>query len=216
MKKLITSAVLAASTMGPMAASAEVSSNMAVSNMYLYRGFNLTPNSPAVSGGVDFEDKSGAYAGTWASSEDGGYELDLYVGYKGKAGDVAYDVGYITYNYPEEGTSLTDGNATEVKLAAEMGDFSAELYVNTDSANDYSYLSLDYSMGKVGLHVGLTEDSTLDGDTTANDEVTDVNISYELSSELKATLSIADGDTLTEAQKNPLLALTYELPISKK
>ena len=208
MKKLITGAVLAAVTMGSMTAMADVSSNMSISNMYLYRGLNLNPNGAAASGGIDYENKSGVYAGTWASNAEGGYELDLYVGYKGKAGKIGYDVAYITYNYPATAgnTSLTDNNATEVKLAIEVDDFSAEYYVNTDSASDYSYLSLDYAMGKVGLHYGLTSDTV---------DSSDVNVSYQVASQLKATVSIASGDALTDSEKNPLFALTYELPIGK-
>ncbi|MCK4711065.1 MAG: TorF family putative porin, partial [Gammaproteobacteria bacterium] len=178
MKKLVTSAVLAAATLGSVPVMAEVSSNMAISNMYLFRGVNLNPDGAAVSGGVDYNHDSGAYVGTWTSNADGGYELDLYAGYAGQAGDIGYDIAYFTYNYPATAgnTSLSDNNATEVMLSVSVADFSASYYVNTDSANDYTYLSLDYAMGKVGFHVGATTDGGLDSDVTA-DDYTDASVS---------------------------------------
>ena len=60
--------------MVPGVASAEVSANVAVSNMYLWRGVNLSPDGGVVSGGLDYAHDSGFYAGVWTSSEEGGHE----------------------------------------------------------------------------------------------------------------------------------------------
>ena len=109
----------------PGVASAEVSANVAVSNMYLWRGVNLSPDGGVVSGGLDYANESGFYAGIWASSEEGGHETDVYLGFAGEAGDFSYDIGYIYYMYPEDGgpaLSITDeGDATATRMADTRG-----------------------------------------------------------------------------------------------
>jgi uncharacterized protein (TIGR02001 family) len=88
-----------------------LSANVGVVSDYRFRGIAQTSKKPALQGGVDFSHKSGFYLGTWASNvkwvkdfngaTKGGYELDLYGGYKGSVNDdFSYDVGLITYRYP--------------------------------------------------------------------------------------------------------------------
>ncbi|GAC1532737.1 MAG: TorF family putative porin [Ramlibacter sp.] len=78
---------------------------------YRFRGIAQTSKKPAIQGGVDFTHKSGVYLGAWASNvrwvkdfngaTKGGYELDLYGGYKFEVmKDLGADIGFITYRYP--------------------------------------------------------------------------------------------------------------------
>lgn len=85
------------------------SSNVALTNNYLYRGISQTGGKPAIQGGFDYANPNGVYVGMWGSSiswisdagvaTNAGLELDTYGGYRG--GDkVTYDVGFLRYNYP--------------------------------------------------------------------------------------------------------------------
>ena len=58
-------------------AQAEVSASLTLSNMYLFRGKNLSPNASVFAGSLDYANESGIYAGAWTTSADGGHELDL-------------------------------------------------------------------------------------------------------------------------------------------
>ncbi len=101
-----------------------LSANVAATSNYLWRGVTQTNNASAISGGIDYANDSGLYAGVWTSNVDysdaASYELDLYFGFTGKLDNgVGYDVGYIYYGYP-------DSNKVD---AANQYDF-AEIYGN--------------------------------------------------------------------------------------
>ena len=95
------------------AALAELSGNVGVVSQYLFRGLAQSDGA-AVQGGLDYAAESGFYVGTWASTINfggtgnlgdagsTGAEVDVYLGYGGEAGSVAYDFGAIYYWYSEE------------------------------------------------------------------------------------------------------------------
>lgn len=104
--------------------------NFTIASEYLYRGIAQTRGKPAIQGGFDYAHPSGFYVGTWGSNiswigdtapgASASLELDIYGGYKGAiTGDLGYDVGVLTYNYP--GSNKPTGNAkpdtTEVYAA---------------------------------------------------------------------------------------------------
>ena len=70
---------------------------------YVFRGFSLTHESPAIQGSVDAS-YGIFYAGVWGTNvEDEGYEpveVDLYAGIKPEWGKVAFDFGALWYTYP--------------------------------------------------------------------------------------------------------------------
>jgi len=84
-----------------------VSANIGVASNYIWRGVTQTLDDPAVSGGLDYEHRSGFSAGTWISNVDFGdespnYELDLYTGFGGKVNDdLSYALNAIYYAYPD-------------------------------------------------------------------------------------------------------------------
>ena len=105
-----------------------LSFNVGVTSDYRYRGISQSRLQPALQGGVDYADKSGFYVGAWGSTikwikdagGDASVELDLYGGYKGAVGDVAYDVGFLRYEYP--GNKLaTNANTNEIYGAVTFG-----------------------------------------------------------------------------------------------
>lgn len=129
--------------------------NAGVVSDYRYRGISQSRLKPALQGGVDFAHKSGVYVGAWGSTiqwikdagGDSSVELDLYGGYKGSLGDVAYDLGLLHYQYPSNGLAVS-ANTTEVYGAATMGPITLKyshaltnLFGFADSKNSH-YLDL--------------------------------------------------------------------------
>ncbi len=105
-----------------------LSFNVGAVTDYRYRGISQTRKKPALQGGIDFAHSSGFYLGTWASTikwiKDGGgnasAEIDLYGGYKGTAGAFGYDVGVLTYQYPDHSLAISP-NTTEIYGAGTYG-----------------------------------------------------------------------------------------------
>ena len=138
-----------------------LSFNVGATTDYRYRGLSQSRLQPAVQGGIDYADKSGFYVGAWGSSikfikdsgaSKGGVELDLYGGYKGAVGDVAYDVGFLRYEYIGnklgEVTGFANANTSEVYGAATFGLVTAKyshsltnVFGTPNSKNSY-YLDL--------------------------------------------------------------------------
>ncbi len=150
-----------------------VTSNVGLVSDYLYRGISQTGAGPAIQGGFDYAHASGLYAGAWGSSiswlsdagvaNNAGLELDTYAGYKGSASSLAYDVGYLRYNYPgayiagktkadtdEIYGALTYSIAT-LKYSYSLGDT-----FGTAKAKGTSYLeaNISYALGDSGATLG--------------------------------------------------------------
>ena len=218
LKSLLLSMVVAGAataSIAPTVAQAEVSYNAAVSNMYLWRGQQISAASGVVSGGADYSHESGLYVGMWTSSEGAAEstEYDLYGGYAFKLGEVDLTVGYNAYLYPDAGGSKFGRDSgsliTEYMLSAGYGDLSATAYINTetDDADNYKYVSLDYAIGSFGLHAGATL-----ADTDEN-EYTDVNVSYAATDALSFTVSKAQGDGIADVNEKPMIQVTYSFPL---
>lgn len=152
-KTLLASAI-AAAAVGASVAQAEVSTNIAVSSDYVWRGVSQTGYGAAVSGGIDYEDESGFFAGTWVSNTGAGSaEMDLYLGFGGEAGDLGYSVTYNYYAYP---------TAEDLNFGELLFDFSFNVlnfgfaYTTNSDAEDPSLFvegDLHYYAG-VGLDLG--------------------------------------------------------------
>jgi len=166
----------AAGALAQTAAPAEPESTLAFNDgavsEYRYRGISQSLLNPAMQGGLDYTDKSGFYVGAWASSiqwiKDAGgnanVELDFYGGYKGAVGDVAYDLGYLRYEYPSNKLK-PNANTDEFYGAVTVGVFTAKyshavsnLFGFSGSKNSgYLDLSAAYDLGNgysLTPHVG--------------------------------------------------------------
>ncbi len=168
MKKLNILAISAAvaGVVSSSTASADLVGNIGLSNNYIWRGVTQTDDQAAISGGIDYSNDSGAYAGSWVSNvdygstaSDGSYEMDLYFGYGGEAGSVAYDVGFIYYAYPLD----TDADFSEIYAGVDAAgvEFDIAFTVDTDAggddANIYASLAYSFDLGdelSLGLLVG--------------------------------------------------------------
>lgn len=87
-------------------AASPFTANVTLASQYVSRGFRQGWGKPAIQGGVDYVHPSGWSAGTWMSSvsdkfiEGGSLEWDIYGGYSGAVGDVAYALQLYYYLYP--------------------------------------------------------------------------------------------------------------------
>ena len=128
-------------------AAPEVTYNVGVISQYRYRGLAQTKGDPALQGGVDYANANGLYAGAWGSTikwikesgagaspavdTKGPVELDLYGGYKFEAAGLAYDVGYLRYQYVGNtynkiGADYSNANTDEIYGAATYGVLTAK------------------------------------------------------------------------------------------
>jgi uncharacterized protein (TIGR02001 family) len=134
-----------------------VTYNVGVVSQYRYRGIAQTKGDAALQGGVDYANANGFYLGAWASTikwiKDASYtgakqakgpvELDLYGGYKFEAGGLAYDVGYLRYQYvgntykDAAPTVNVNANTDEVYGAATYGP--ATLKYSQATSNLFGY-----------------------------------------------------------------------------
>jgi len=207
-KKILSSsvaaAILAASIAAPTTAQAEVSASLAASNFYLWRGFDLSAGSPAISGDIVFS-SGGAYGGVWASSGDDllGQEYDLFVGYGGEAGGFSYDVSYWTYVYPS--SDIDPGDAADLVIGLGYGDFAFTLYENLeeeDGAEDTRYFTFDYTVGDFNFLVGTADDG--------EDTFSHFQVSYAFNDNLTFTASTGDSDYYDD---DPIFNISYSFDL---
>ena len=137
-KTAIAAAVLAATAI-PSFAQAAVEANIGATSNYLWRGVTQSSNDPSISGGIDYSNESGFYAGTWIGSIDwgqgGGTENDYYLGYGGESGEFGYDVGYIYYAYPASGYEDSDFGEIYFNGSYKSFGFGVAYTVNSDAAD---------------------------------------------------------------------------------
>lgn len=168
MKKSIVLATAVASVLSSGVALAELSGNAAIASNYIWRGVTQTTDQSAGQGGIDYGHESGLYAGTWVSNvnfgnSDDGYEMDVYAGFAGEAGDLGYDIGVISYQYP----ITPEFNFTEIYVSGTFNILTVGLASTVDAASGnkdgvfdegdmYVNGSLDYTVGKsdVSLYAG--------------------------------------------------------------
>ncbi len=163
MKNSIVLATAVAAVLTSGAAAADLSANAGVFSNYIWRGVTQTSDNAAGQGGIDWSDESGLYAGTWLSTITNGQELDVYAGFSGEAGDIGYDVGVITYQYPlTPNINFTELYASgtfslvTVGVAYTIDAASGNATGPFDSGDMYVNGSVDYTAGKsdVSVYVG--------------------------------------------------------------
>lgn len=157
-----------------------LSYNVGAVSDYRFRGISQTSFKPALQAGVDFAHKSGFYLGAWGSNvrwikdyvgaTKGSLEVDLYGGYKGEISkDFTYDLGLITYQYPNNTAGNVPGfanaNTTELygaltysvvtaKYSRSMGNFIAN---SNSSGSAYFEVAATLDLGSgftLTPHVG--------------------------------------------------------------
>lgn len=212
-RKLATTATAAAVAVACLSATAavqaDVSASVAVSNMYLYRGLNLSKPGAHVSGSLDWAHDTGLYAGVWASSEGSGTnssEVDYYAGFSNEVDGFSYDVSLIAYEYPGATGSEKYGDVSELMIGVGMAGFSfsvVDALHSSTAGGDYYYLSFGYEMDQFGASF-----NTYSSDTVA--EISHLDLTYAASDELSFTVStIVDDDDNSAIDTDPLIAVTW-------
>ena len=187
-----------------------LSYNVGAVSDYRYRGISQSRLQPALQGGVDYADKSGFYVGAWGSTikwikdsgGDANVEIDLYGGYKGTVGDVAYDVGFLRYQYPSNNLAVS-ANTNEVYGAVTYGLFTAKyshavsnLFGFGDSKNSYYLdLSANFDLGSgytLTPHVGRQSVKNTSS-SSYNDFA--LTLAKDLGDGLSATAAVVDTTT---------------------
>lgn len=180
-KTLVVTALVASTGV----AQADLSANIGAHSKYIFRGVELSDGA-AVSGGLDYTNESGFYAGTWLSDIAGsGTEMDLYTGFSGEMGSLGYDVNALYFAYPNGASGgSNDPEYLELTLGLSMGPASVQLsytpWEKRDSDIDAPYgegdwyfaLSADLPMeidgisfsGTVGYYDFDDDGSTATGD----------------------------------------------------
>ncbi len=143
----------------PLMASAQLSGNLGLASNYKYRGQDQDTSKtravkPALQGGFDYAfGESGWYVGNWNSSvhwlPGNSIEMDLYGGYKFKAGALDWDLGALTYLYPGN----TTGNTTELYAATTWGPLTAK-YSHTVSKDYFGWAGAKAGSGLKGTNTG--------------------------------------------------------------
>jgi uncharacterized protein (TIGR02001 family) len=177
---------------------------------YRYRGISQSRLKPALQGGIDFAHKSGFYLGTWASTikwikdipgGDASVEIDVYGGYKNTIGSLGYDVGVLTYQYPNNSLNPST-NTTEIYGALTFGPATlkyshstSNLFGFADSkGSGYLDLSATFDLGdgwSVVPHVGHQK---VDGNNNGIFSYTDYSIALnkDFGNGLVASLTAVD------------------------
>ncbi|MGD8641636.1 MAG: TorF family putative porin, partial [Gammaproteobacteria bacterium] len=192
----------------------------AFSNMYLWRGQNISSGSAAISGSLDYSHESGFYAGAWGSNEgNNGSETDLYAGFGGEVSGFSYDISYWWYLYPEssglgDNTGLGDTDLAELVLSGGYGPVSVGIYMSVDNElqdvdyGDYIYytLGLDF-MEKFNITYGKwsVDDETL----MTQGNYGHLTFTYSPIDELSFTVSTAMEDITDTVEEDPLFQVTY-------
>ena len=174
--KLTKMALASALALGTTVAQADIEGNIAATSDYIWRGQTQTASGAAVSGGLDWSNDSGMYAGIWASNVAVGHEADLYGGYSGEANGVGYDVGVIYYGYLGGA-----GDFIEIAVSASMGmitvGVNSTVSADTESSEGDLYY---YISGGTDVMDGTTLSATLgavDPDAADGTDFTHVNLS---------------------------------------
>lgn len=189
LQKVITITALSLVSVASTAAYAEVTANAAATSNYLWRGQEQTSGDAAISGGIDYTNESGFYAGAWASNaswaDEMTYELDLYAGFGGAINEsVSYDVGYIYYAYPDA-ASTADADFSEIygSISVKGFTFGAAVLATSAASGDGTdfadslYLTADYAFAvgnnctEIAFHLGHYS-----GDFIGDDNIIDYGI----------------------------------------
>lgn len=203
-----------------------LSASVGISNMYLFRGSNLSDGSAHISGSLDLDSGMGLYTGVWAASGDDGLgqEYDLYAGYATDiTDDISFDIGVVNFIYPkqakttesivDDGTGNAvvqqqrvsqDGFADFSEAYASISGYGASLYYvdNIAGAPGYTYTSLSYGYGPVSATVG--QNSTDDTDNTHLD------LTFQFNDELAFTAStLVDVEDDTQTRRSTLIQVSY-------
>lgn len=235
--KLTALAAVFSATAVPMTAAAEISGNLGISNIYFWRGLDISGGTAQVHGGAQYDHSTGLYAGVWTSSAgftpggvieiddddapgaievegsvSSGMEYDLYAGYGTEIGGVSFDISYWDYNYP----GYMDFDLEEVIVGLGVAGVNLTGYFGVgeighgDSAtdNESNYYTLDYTYDKYTAKVGTWDFEDKDSNYTH------VDLSYAVTDSLALTVSkIVDEKVDDTYSDDALVVVSYSFSL---
>lgn len=170
---------------------------------YVWRGVAQGQGAPAAQGGVTYNHDSGVSVDFWLSSSASNVasnEYDITVSYSGKAADMGYEAGVISYSYPQ----IDAGGFHEFFAGLKFNQVNAYVYIGEDAAGaDNTYIELSADIKKFNIALGINSN-----DLVAND-YNQITASVSLAKNLSLAVSQTDKD----AGDNTELALTYTMAI---
>ena len=220
-KTLICGAVTAALFAGTaVAGDLSLDGSLAVTSDYRFRGISQSNNDVALQGSINLNHVSGLHAGVWGSSidfnkvevEDATLELDYTAGYAFSVSDVAVDVGYIYYTYPNDGSN-DNNDYGEIYAAADWKganvgvNWTDDGYAKSGKAT-YVFAGYSYDFGPVtvGAQVGET---FLDTATFANGDDKYFNFEVSATVTLLEKLDVEVAYVGTDLSKNDIGGLDW-------
>ena len=158
-------------------------SSVTVASQYLFRGFDMTQEDPALQGDYIVSHESGFWFGAWASNYDfgteDGVEIDLIGGFDMPlTEDVTLGVGFTEYTYTGEADSTT-----ELYVSLSYSQFSLTYYDDVDLETVYLSFDAEFALSdavSIALHAAeydydvgsATHDYSATLSYTVNDKVT--------------------------------------------
>ena len=218
-KTMIFGAIAAAIFTGNTSASDfSLDGSVALTSDYRFRGISQSNTDAALQGSINLNHVSGAHAGVWGSSidfnddEDATIELDYTAGYTFAVSDVAVDVGYIYYTYPNDGSN-DNNDYGEVYAAAdwkgvEVGvNWTDDGYAKSGKAT-YVFAGYSHQFGivTVGAQVGET---FLDTATFENGDDKYFNFEVSATVTLLEKLDVEVAYVGTDLSKNDIGGLDW-------
>jgi len=199
---------------------ADVTANVSASSNYYWRGITQTLDATAVSGGIDYSNDSGFYAGTWTSNIDFGseasYELDFYAGFSKELENFSYDVGYIYYSYPDASGSTDFGElygALSWQWLETKVSYLTNAQSDASSEEDMLYVELNANFTilnetDLAFHVGQSSGDTVN-EWYSEDDYLDYSVSL---SKNGFTLGLTKTD-LNDDDVNAFVSYSIELTL---
>ena len=200
---------MAAAVLLPFVAQADFAYNIGAVSLYKSKGVDqntvdATDFHPAIQGSVDWTHASGFYVSNWNSTGKFGaanLEIDLQAGFARKLTDsISYDIGFLTYTYPDEAS----WNATELRASVSLGAF--KLYygnVVAKAAEGDQFYGVDYVRAlndklTFGLGLGIknpkNRNNLVNPDADKNNAYGNVSLAYDLGAGLVTKLDISGAN----------------------
>ena len=158
---------------------------------YLYTGVSQTNDKPTLQGYIEAE-MGGFYLGVWASGvrfAPDKAEIDPYLGYRGEAGKLSYDIGFTQTNYDSSGLW---SNAVALKLGVAVSDaITVSVRDSYDFTNDFNQISLSSEIAatdKLSLSMLVGHDEALGGNWG------ELGASYALNDTVSLGLSVQKNE----------------------
>jgi uncharacterized protein (TIGR02001 family) len=132
----------------------------AAASNYVFRGFSWSDDRASASAGIDWQHRSGIYAGGNVTSVKQGVEFDTYAGYTQRFGLFAVDFGGSTYDYSDD--DYIDGKFRELYVGGQAGPVGFSFYRGQSPFGSrywYGEANAGLPVGPVTveLHYGLSE-----------------------------------------------------------